>query len=66
MDKDKIISIINSEVEARKVKKNALAESSGINYTHLLKILEGNATPSIDKVIRILNQLDLELLVVHK
>ena len=66
MTKVHILSIIRQEVEKKNLRKNAIAKGAGINYVHLLRILDGTSSPSIDKVIDILNQLDLELLVIHK
>lgn len=66
MTKEHILSIIRQEVEKKNLRKNAIAKGAGINYVHLLRILDGTSSPSIDKVIALLNELDLELLVVHK
>lgn len=66
MTKDHILSIIRQEVEKKNLRKNAIAKGAGINYTYLLRILDGTSSPSIEKVIDILDQLDLELLVIHK
>lgn len=66
MTKEHILSIIRQEVEKKNLRKNAIAKGAGINYVHLLRILDGTSSPSIDKVIALLNELDLELLVIHK